>query len=249
MALEDRKYMTDVGGRAGTAAAIDEGLRKYMLGVYNYMASGVALTGIVAWLVANTGLQALFYTATPQGGAAPSILTWIAMFGSLGLVFFMSFRVAHIRSTTAQAVFWIYAALNGVWLSSVFMIYTPVSITRVFFITAASFAALSLYGYTTKRDLTGWGSFLFMGLIGIIIASIVNIFLASPMLYWIVSVAGVLVFAGLTAYDTQKIKEMYFEGDTSEIVAKKSVMGALALYLDFINLFLMLLRLFGQTRE
>ncbi len=242
MALEDRKYMTGVGSRADSAAAIDEGLRSYMLGVYNYMASGVALTGIVAWLVAYTpALRSVFFTET-----GPSPLMWVAIFAPIGLVFFISARINHVKASTAQALFWAYAALNGISLSLIFVAYTGESIARVFFITAATFAALSMWGYTTKRDLSGMGSFLFMGLIGIIIASVVNIFLGSSMLQWIVSVAGVLVFAGLTAYDTQQIKEMYFEGDGSEAAAKKSVMGALRLYLDFINMFIMMMHLFGN---
>ncbi|MFA7431638.1 MAG: Bax inhibitor-1/YccA family protein [Rhodospirillaceae bacterium] len=241
MAFEDRKYMTGVGSRADSAAAIDEGLRKYMLGVYNYMASGVALTGIVAWLVANTAISSVFFTPT---GVSP--LMWVAIFAPIGLVLFMSARISHMKASTAQGLFWAYAALNGISLSLIFVAYTDESIARVFFITAATFAGLSLWGYTTKRDLSGMGSFLFMGLIGIIIASVVNIFLGSSMLQWILSVAGVLVFAGLTAYDTQQIKEMYFEGDGSEAAAKKSVMGALRLYLDFINMFVMLMHLFGN---
>jgi FtsH-binding integral membrane protein len=241
MAFEDRKYMTGVGSRADSAAAIDEGLRKYMLGVYNYMASGVALTGIVAWLVANTAISSVFFTPT-----GPSMLMWVAIFAPIGLVLFMSARINSMKASTAQALFWAYAALNGISLSLIFVQYTDESIARVFFITAATFAGLSLWGYSTKRDLSGMGSFLFMGLIGIVIASVVNIFLGSSMLQWILSVAGVLVFAGLTAYDTQQIKEMYFEGDGSEAAAKKSVMGALRLYLDFINMFVMLMHLFGN---
>lgn len=243
MALEDRNYMTGVGSRAGTAAAVDEGLRSYMLGVYNYMASGVALTGIVAWLVANTeALRPLFFS--PEGGFTP--IMWVAVFAPIGLVFFMSARIAHMKASTAQALFWVYAALNGISLSVIFLGFTAESIARVFFIAAAMFAGLSLWGYTTKRDISGWGSFLFMGLIGIVVASVVNIFLASSMLHWVLSVAGVLVFSGLTAYDTQQIKEMYYAADGREIAAKKSVMGALRLYLDFINLFIMLLHLFGN---
>lgn len=252
MALEDRKYWSDTR-TAAEAAQIDEGLRAYMLRVYNYMASGVALTGIVAWLVAfYEPVKAIFYSTiqTPQGVVTePNILMWGSMFLTLGLVFFLSFRVAHIKASTAQALFWAYAGLNGIWLSGIFHAYTGESIVRVFFISAGMFAALSLWGYTTKRDLSGMATFLFMGLIGILIASVVNMFLASSMLHWIISVVGVLVFAGLTAYDTQKVKEMYFEADGSEIAAKKSIMGALTLYLDFINLFIMLLRLFGQSRE
>jgi len=245
MALEDRKYWS--GTAAEAQAEFDAGLRKYMLGVYNYMASGVALTGIVAWLVAFfEPVRGIFYSVNAQGVMAPNMLMWITMFASIGLVFFLSFRVGHIKAATAQAVFWAYAGLNGVWLSAIFETYTAVSIARVFFITTAAFAGLSLYGYTTKRDLSPMRAFLVMGLIGILIAMVVNIFLASSMLHFVISAAGVLIFSGLTAYDTQKIKEIYAESDGSEIAAKKSIMGALTLYLDFINLFIMLLRLFGQ---
>ena len=166
----------------------------------------------------------------------------------LGIVFYMSFGINKMSASKAQTVFWIFAALMGASLSSIFIVYTMPSIARVFFITSATFGAMSLYGYTTKKDLTGWGSFLMMGLIGIIIASIVNIFLKSSAMHFIISIFGVLVFVGLTAYDTQKIKHMYYASDSGEVMGKKAVMGALTLYLDFINLFIMLLRLFGQRR-
>ena len=219
-------------------AVIDEGLRAYMLGVYNYMASGLALTGVVAFIVANTEflMDAIF--GTP--------LLWVVMLAPLGVVFFMSARIQSMSAGAAQATFWVFAVLMGMSLASIFIVYTGASIARVFFITASVFGAMSIYGYTTKRDLTGWGSFLFMGLIGIIIASVVNIFLASSALEFAISVIGVLVFVGLTAYDTQNIKSMYVESDGAAVVTKKAIMGALRLYLDFINLFLMLLRLFGN---
>ena len=223
----------------------DLDLRNYMLGIYNYMASGLALTGIVAWLIANTALINVFFSYS-NGYVAPNMLVWISMFGSVGMVFYMSWRINTMSFSTLQTVFWTYAVLNGVWLSSIFMTYTSVSIVRVFFITASSFAALSMYGYTTKRNLDAWSSFLYMGLFGIIIGSLVNIFLQSSAMHWIMSVVGVLVFAGLTAYDTQKVRDMYFAGDSSEVAGKKSIMGALTLYLDFINMFIMLLQLFGQ---
>ena len=228
--------------RAGVQdAAIDQGLRSYMLGVYNYMALGLALTGIVAYLVANTSLAYTIFSAQ---------LHWVAMFATLGLVFYLSFRIAKIKASTAQALFWVYAALNGVWLSIIFLAYTDESIFRTFLVTAASFGALSLYGYTTKRNLSAMGSFLFMGLIGLIIASVVNLFLVSSALQWAISVIGVLIFAGLTAFDTQKIKNIYYAVEGSaEAVAKTSVMGALALYLDFLNLFLFLLRFLGNSRS
>ena len=219
-------------------AQIDVGLRKYMLSVYNYMASGIALTGIVAALVAqsDTALQLIF--GTP--------LRWVVFLAPLGLVFFVSARINKMSAAAAQMTFWIFAALMGLSLASIFIAYTNTSIARVFFITAGTFAGMSLYGYTTKRDLSGWGSFLFMGLIGIIIASVVNIFLASSALHFVISVIGVLVFVGLTAYDTQSIRNMYSEIDHAEVQDKKAIIGALRLYLDFINLFLMLLHLFGS---
>ena len=173
---------------------------------------------------------------------------WIVALAPLGFVFYLSARLHRISFSKAQALFWLFSGVMGLSMASIFLIYTPVSIARVFFITAGTFAGMSLYGYTTKKDLSGWGSFLFMGLIGIIIASIVNIFLKSPMLFYVVSWIGVLVFVGLTAYDTQRIKEMYYATDTVEISGKKAIMGALKLYLDFINLFIMLLHLFGQRR-
>ena len=175
-------------------------------------------------------------------------LAWIVMLAPLGVVFYMSFGIAKMSASKAQTVFWIFASLMGLSLSSIFLAYTATSITRVFFITAGTFGAMSIYGYTTKRDLTKFGSFLMMGLIGIIIASLVNIFMKSSMMYFIISILGVLIFVGLTAYDTQKIKNMYAASDTGELMGKKAVMGALTLYLDFINLFIMLLRLFGQRR-
>jgi FtsH-binding integral membrane protein len=235
----DHRILTGTGAQA-EAAVIDQGLRAYMLRVYNYMASGLALSGIVAMLVASseTLMRAIF--GTP--------LMWVAILAPLGLVFFLSFRVNKMSLQAVQATFWVYAGLMGVSLASIFVAYTGASITRVFFITGATFAGMSLYGYTTKRDLTGIGSFLVMGLWGIILASLVNLFLQSSALDFALSVIGVLVFVGLTAYDTQKIKEMYFEADAEVIAGKKAIMGALTLYMDFINLFLMLLRLFGERR-
>ena len=219
-------------------AVIDEGLRAYMLRVYNYMASALALTGVVAYSIAHT--PALFNAiyGTP--------LMWVVMLAPLGVVLLMSSRLHKMSVGAAQATFWVFAALMGASLAYIFIIYTETSIARVFFITAGTFGAMSLYGYTTKKDLTSWGSFLMMGLIGIIIASIVNIFLASSAMHFAISVIGVLVFVGLTAYDTQKIKESYAASDSGEVASKKAIMGALRLYLDFINLFLMMLRLFGN---
>jgi FtsH-binding integral membrane protein len=232
------------------AAQIDVGLRQYMLRVYNYMASGLALTGIVALVVASTpALNALFFQIGPRGMQSPTVLGWVAIVSPIGLVLAMSFGIARMRASTAQGLFWLYAGLMGISLSTIFLVYTGASITRVFFITAASFAGLSLWGYTTQRNLSAFGTFLIMGLWGVIIASVVNMFVASSALQFVISVAGVVVFAGLTAWDTQKIKEMYFEADSSEIAGKKAVMGALTLYLDFINLFIMMLRLFGDRRD
>ena len=229
----DPRYDTITGARE----VIDEGLRAYMLRVYNYMASGLAITGVVAYATANSPLIEVLF-GTP--------LLWVVMLAPLGMVFYLSARIHKMSFARAQTMFWIYAGLMGLSLASIFIIYTGASIARVFFITASLFGAMSLYGYTTKKDLTGWGSFLFMGLIGIIIAMVVNMFLASAMMDFVISVVGVLIFTGLTAYDTQKIKEIYYEGDGHEIAGKKSIMGALRLYLDFINLFIMLLHLFGN---
>ena len=246
----DFRQSAQLGGRAAEMAQIDQGLRSYMLRVYNYMAIALGVTGVFAY-----GLFQMAFVQ--QGGEVVGVtqlgatlfnspLKWVVMFAPFAMVMFLSFRIQKMSASTAQMVFWVYAALMGVSLASIFAVYTATSITQVFFITAAAFAGLSLYGYTTPKSLSGWGSFLFMGLIGIVIASIVNIFLASSALGFAISVIGVLVFAGLTAYDTQQIKEMYFAGDNSETAGKKAIMGALRLYLDFINMFLMLLSLFGN---
>jgi FtsH-binding integral membrane protein len=242
----DRNYATATRVGAGQAAAIDAGLRAYMIRVYNYMAAGVALTGVAAWLTYQTALANPAFAHAIYSGPTSIIL----MLGTLGLVMFISFRIQYLQPSTALALFMAYAALLGVALSSIFLVYTGTSITRVFFISAASFGALSLYGYTTPRSLSAFGSFLVMGLFGIIIASLVNLFLASTQLSFVISVIGVLVFAGMTAWDTQRIKEMYDPSmDANGTVAGRiAVMGALQLYLDFINLFLFLLRLLGDRR-
>jgi FtsH-binding integral membrane protein len=221
---------------------IDVGLRDYMLRIYNYMASGLALTGIVAYVFASTG----FYAEV-----ARTPLIWLIMLAPLGFVLMFSFAMDRIQASTAQALFWVFAAVMGLSLASIFLQFTGASIARVFFITAGTFAAMSLYGYTTKRDLTQFGAFLIMGLIGIIIASLVNLFIQSSALQFAISVIGVLVFVGLTAWDTQRIKESYYEyqyadGQTG---SKMAIQGALMLYLDFINLFVMLLQLFGARRD
>ncbi len=230
-----------VTGQVAAVDRVDEGLRRYMLSVYNYMGLGLAITGLIAFLVASTpGLYMPIFT-TP--------LKWVVMLAPLGFVFFLGAKIRTLSVGAAQMTFWAFAAVMGLSMASIFLVFTGASIARVFFITAGMFGAMSIYGYTTKRDLAAWGSFLFMGLIGIIIASVVNLFMASSALHFAISVIGVLVFTGLTAFDTQRIKEMYYEVDSSDVVARKAIMGALSLYLDFINMFVMLLQLFGSTRN
>ena len=246
-----------IAARADAGLAIDEGLRSYMLKVYNYMGIGLVVTGLVAWF----GNQAAVTTDASQAAAQlangeyltqwgvllyTSPLMWVVALAPLAFVLVLSFGLNRLSVPAAQGVFWAFAAIMGLSLSSIFMVYTDASIAKVFFITAATFGAMSLYGYTTKRDLTGIGNFLIMGLIGLIIASVVNIFMQSGPLDFAISVIGVLIFVGLTAYDTQKIKESYDASHGSEVLAKGAIMGALSLYLDFINLFMMLLRLFGN---
>ena len=233
-------------------AEVDEGLRAYMLKVYNYMTTGLVLTGFIAYFFGKASVEAYLpqgVILTPLGNALfNSGLAWVIMLAPLGFVFYLSARIHKMSFSAAQITFWIFASIMGLSLASIFIQFTGESIARVFFITAGTFGAMSLYGYTTKRDLTKLGGFLFMGLIGIILASIVNIFLQSGPMAFAISVIGVLVFVGLTAYDTQNIKNMYYGGDSEEIGSKKALMGALKLYLDFINLFILLLQLFGQRR-
>jgi FtsH-binding integral membrane protein len=235
-------YDSDARTSHGMAAGlqINAGLRAHMERVYGYMAGGLALTGIVAYAAAASG----FYQSI-----AGTPLIWIVMLAPLGFVLALSFGIQRMDAATATLLFWIYAAVMGLSFGSIFLVFTGESIVRVFFITAATYGAMSLYGYTTRSDLSRFGSFLMMGLIGIVIASLVNIFVGSSALQFAVSVIGVIVFVGLTAYDTQRIKEIYLESDTVEVAGKKAVLGALALYLDFINLFMLLLQLFGQRRE
>jgi uncharacterized protein len=252
----DPNYAVRGVGADRTAAEIDQGLRSYMIAVYNYMAIGVALTGVAAWLAFQVaGGSAI--QVTPRGIAGltdfgrllygmPGMI--VMLIATFGLVMFISFRIDKLQPSTALSLFMVYAALLGVMLSSIFIQYTGTSITRVFFISAASFGALSLYGYTTQRDLSAMGAFLVMGLIGLILAMIVNMFWQNGMMAFIISVVGVLIFAGLTAWDTQKIKEMYDVNEDGTVTARKAVMGALTLYLDFINLFLFMLRLLGDRR-
>lgn len=220
---------------------IDEGLRAYMLAIYNYMCLGLAITGLTAFVVATSPAlwQPIF--GTP--------LKWVVMLAPLGFVFFLSARVHSMSVSAAQLTFWAFALVMGLSMASIFLVFTGQSIARVFFITAGTFGAVSLYGYTTKRDLSQFGSFLIMGLIGIVIASLVNLFLGSSALQFAISVIGVLVFTGLTAWDTQRLKEEYVASASGEMIAKQAIIGALSLYLNFINLFMMLLQLFGQSRE
>ena len=229
------------------ARTIDEGLRSYMLKVYNFMAGGLCLTGVAAWLVANTSLLGVFFNITPQG-ASLSGFGWLALIAPLVMVFAFSWVVSSGTAKQVQMLFWGYSLLMGVSLTPAFLLYTQSSLVRVFLITAGSFGALSLYGYTTKKDLSGLGSFLIMGLFGLIIASIVNIFVKSSGLDWALSFIGVGIFAGLTAFDSQRIRSIYSSADSDETLTKKALMGALSLYLDFINLFLYLLRFMGDRK-
>jgi hypothetical protein len=253
----DRNYATSYG--AGRAVAIDEGLRAYMIRVYNYMAAGVALSGVVSWLAYNAGVvtnaAGNIAGLTPFGQFLFSMPGQLILgFGTLGLVIFISARINRLQPATALTLFMLYAGLLGLFLSPIFLQYVHASIVRVFFISAASFGALSLYGYATKRDLAPFGAFLVMGLFGLMAAIVVNVVLAwlfnvhSSAFDFIISVGGVLIFAGLTAWDTQQIKEMYSEMDDGTVAGRKAVLGALRLYLDFINLFLFMLRLFGDRR-
>ena len=249
----DRNYAAATRGvRTDRAAVVDAGLRAHMIRVYNLMAAAVALTGVVSWLTfnaattTNTAGQLVLTSFGQSIYSGPA--TIVLFLATLGLVFAISWMIDRLSAGTALLMFMLYAGLLGLMLSSIFLVYTGTSITRVFFISAASFGALSLYGYTTQRDLSALGSFLFMGLIGLIIASLVNMFLQSGMLNFVISCVGVLIFAGLTAWDTQKIKEMYSPMDDGTIAGRKAVMGALSLYLDFINIFMFLLRLLGDRR-
>jgi hypothetical protein len=224
----------------GTAAEVDAGLRQYMVRVYSYMAAGLAISGLVAYLAVSTG----FYQ---QIAGTP--LIWIVMLAPLGMVLLLGFGINRMSIGAAFLAFWAFAALMGLSLAGIFLVFTGASIARVFFISAATFAAMSLYGYTTGSDLSRFGACLFMGLIGIVIASLVNIFVGSNALQFAISVIGVIVFTGLTAYDTQRIKQVYLASDPVNMTTKKAILGALTLYLDFINLFVMLLQLTGQRRD
>jgi len=250
------RNLTARSGYRTDQVAIDAGLRAYMIRVYNYMASGVALTGVVSWLtyqaaggdaIQVTGGQITGLTSFGQA-IFSGPLAIVLLLGTLGMVFFLSFRINRLQPSTALVLFMVYAGMLGLVLSSVFLEYTGASITQTFFVSAASFGALSLYGYTTQRDLSPIGSFLIMGLFGLILAMLVQIFLQSPGLNFAISAIGVLIFAGLTAWDTQRIKEMYSAMDDGTVAGRKAVMGALSLYLDFINLFLFMLRFMGNRR-
>jgi uncharacterized protein len=233
----DNRYMTQ--GQAAVAD-IDVGLRQYMLKVYNFMSIGLVVTGLVAYFTASSPelLRAIY--GTP--------LQWIVIFAPIGFSLMFSFRIQQMRASTAQMLYWAFAATMGLSLSYIFLLYAKADIARVFFITAGTFAGMSLYGYTTKRDLTGMGHFMTMGLFGLILACVVQLFTHSAALQFAISVIGVIVFVGLTAWDTQRIKEMYSAADGSETGTKKAILGAFRLYLDFINLFIMLLQLMGNRR-
>ena len=239
--LDPRTGFAPARSAAGTAVAYDEGLRSHMLSVYNYMASGVLLTGLVAMGFAQSGLA-----ASVLGGGG--IMPWVIMLAPLGLVMWLSFGINKLSESSAKAIYWGYAVLMGLSLSTVFLQYTGASIATTFFASAAAFAGLSLWGYTTKKDLTGLGTFFIMGLVGLLVASVVNIFLKSSGLDFAISAIGVLLFAGLTAYDTQKIKSMYAYVAGTDMMGKTVIMGALNLYLDFVNMFMFLLQFMGNRR-
>jgi FtsH-binding integral membrane protein len=254
-----RNYQTRAVPAGHADAAIDQGLRAYMIKVYNLMGLGLVITGLAAIgtvMLATTTDPASAVATLPNGEMLTSFgyaifaspLKWVVILAPLAAVFFLSFRIQSMSVSAAQTTFWVYAGLVGLSLSSIFLVYTAASISQTFFATAAAFGALSLYGYTTKRDLTAMGSFLVMGVFGLIIAMVINIFLQSSALSFAISAIGVLVFAGLTAYDTQNIKEMYYEGDDTAVAGRKSIMGALRLYLDFINMFMFLLQFMGDRR-
>ena len=245
-------YRTYAGRSGVDAATIDTGLRAYMLRVYNWMVSGLLLTGITAYGIANTGLFDAFYhrVVTPYGtGLQPTGLAYLSMFAPLAFVMVLSFGVSRLSTTATQALFWAFSVAMGASLTNIFFVYEHTSIARTFFITAGTFGAMSLWGYTTKTDLSRMGSFLMMGLIGIILASVVNMFIGSTGMQFLISIVGVLIFTGLTAYDTQRIKADYVQyayAQGSDVAAKRSVFDALSLYLNFINLFMLLLQLTGN---
>jgi FtsH-binding integral membrane protein len=227
------------GAVAGRGTVVDQGLRRYMLSIYNYMASGVLLSGVVALLFQGVARDLML---------ARSPLMWLIILAPIGFVMAMSFGINKMRTGTLQALFWAFAVTMGLSLSTIFVVYTGASVAAAFFASAAAFAGLSLVGYTTKRDLSGFGTFLIMGVFGLIVASVINIFLKAPALYWAINFLGVLIFAGLTAYDTQRLKTTYYHVAGSDMMGKVVIMGALSLYLDFINLFQFLLSFMGNRR-
>ncbi len=224
---------------AADAASLDQGLRAHMVRVFNYMGGGLALTGLVAFIVANTALAGIIF-GTP--------LKWLAMLAPFAFIFYMNFKIQSISAARAQTLFWLFCGTMGLSMAAIFMVFTGASVARAFFITGATFGAMSLWGYTTKKDLTNFGAFLMMGVLGLFIAMIVNLFMGSDMMQWIVSIAGVVIFTGLTAYDVQNIKYNYNAGWGKEANNKLAVMGALSLYLNFINAFQFLLSLMGERR-
>jgi FtsH-binding integral membrane protein len=229
-------------GASAARADYDAGLRSYMLSIYNYMASGVLVTGIVALLFARSGMA-------EQILAGPGLLKYVVMFAPLAFVMVLSFGINKLQTSTAQMIYWAYTVVMGFSMASIFLVYTGMSIAQCFFATATAFAGLSLYGYTTKRDLSAFGTFLIMGVIGIIVASLLNLWFQSPAVALAINILGVLIFAGLTAYDTQKLKSMYDYVAGTDMMGKTVIMGALTLYLDFINMFMFLLQLFGGRRD
>ncbi len=245
MADYDNRLMR---GATTGAYTVDAGLRSYMLRVYNYMTGALVLTGALAWVTANTSLITLFYQQTDRG-LQPTIPGYVALFAPFALALYMQFRIQKMSFSAAQATFWVYAGLMGVSLSWILLAYTGASVALTFFVTAATFGGMSLYGYTTKRDLTGIGSFLIMGVWGLFIAMLANMFFQSPAVDFAVSVLGVLIFTGLTAYYNQAIKNMYYVGDDGTVAGRKAILGALVLYISFINLFLFMLRFMGSSRR
>lgn len=235
--------------KVGSISNVDLGLREYMMRVYNYMCGGLCMTALVAYLIANTSLITVFFNVAPTGQVmGMSGFGWLALFAPFIMVFAFGWVLARGSLAQVQGVFWGFSAIMGASLAPIVLSYTGASVTRIFLITAAMFGGMSIYGYTTKKDLTAIGSFMIMGVWGIIIASIVNIFLKSPGLYYAISFLSVIAFTALTAYDTQKIREIYMDSDSSDTLTRKAISGALALYMDFINMFIALLNLFGERR-
>ncbi len=249
MANQVDPRLATVRPNAGVEASYDEGLRSYMLSIYNYMASGVLLTGVVALLVSSTpSLLALFFAENATGRFGPTLLGWVAMLSPLALVLVMNFGINRLSEGALKACFWGFAGLMGVSMSSIFLLYTGGSIAQTFFVTAAAYGGLSLYGYTTKRDLSAMGKFLIMGVIGLLVAMLANFFFQSGPLQLGINIIGVLIFAGLTAYDTQRLKSLYYQVEGTEFMGKSAVLGALTLYLNFINMFQFLLSIMGTRR-